>query len=149
MYLLALLRFETPGYLALLAVLPLLVVWSYRSLAGLGPVRRVLAIVARCVVVVVMVLALAGAQRTQRIDDLSVIFLVDRSKSIPPDLQRRAFEYLQQVGAKRAGDDRIGVIAFDGSADVEQLPMAAFAVDTPGAPVDPDQTNLAAAARMA
>ncbi len=149
MNLLALLRFETPGYLALLAVLPLLVVWSYRSLAGLGPVRRVLAIVARCVVVVVMVLALAGAQRTQRIDDLSVIFLVDRSKSIPPDLQRRAFEYLQQVGAKRAGDDRIGVIAFDGSADVEQLPMAAFAVDTPGAPVDPDQTNLAAAARMA
>ena len=33
---LAYVRFETPGYLALLAVVPLLIALSFRSLAGLG-----------------------------------------------------------------------------------------------------------------
>jgi uncharacterized membrane protein/Mg-chelatase subunit ChlD len=149
MELLAFIRFETPGYLALLAVIPLLIALSFRSLGGLGPVRRVFAICARCVVVVLIVLALAGAERTKSIDDLSVIFLVDRSKSIPPDLQRQGLEYLKKTGEQRRLDDRIGVIAFDGVADVEQLPMKAMAVDHLSTPADADRTNLAAAARMA
>ena len=44
---LAWLRFESPGYLALLALIPLLPALSYRSLAGLGVWRRYLAIGAR------------------------------------------------------------------------------------------------------
>lgn len=149
MGLLAYVRFETPGYLALLAVVPLLIALSFRSLAGLGTARRILAIAFRCLVVVVTVAALAGAQRTRRVKDLSVVFLVDRSKSIPADLQRQALEYLKTTSEKRPRDDRIGVIAFDGVADVEQLPMATLAIDQVSEPGEPDQTNLAAAARLA
>jgi uncharacterized membrane protein len=149
MGLLAYIRFETPGYLALLAVVPLLVALSFRSLAGLGPIRRILAIAARCIVVIVIVFALAGAQRTRHIDDLSVVFLVDRSKSIPDALQRQALEYIKRADEKRRSDDRIGIVAFDGVADVQQLPMRALAIDQLSVPAEPDQTNLAAAARMA
>jgi uncharacterized membrane protein len=146
---LAYVRFETPGYLALLATVPVLIALSFRSLAGLGRARRIVAIGFRCLVVVLLVCALAGAQRTRRVKDLTVVFLLDRSKSVPPDLQRQALDYLRHTREKRPLDDRIGVIAFDGVADVEQLPMTALAIDQVSEPGEPDQTNLAAAARLA
>ena len=150
MDLLAALRFEMPGYLALLAVIPLLLVLALRSLAGLGPIRRALAIAIRCIVVLLIVVALAGALRTQRIDDLTVLFLVDRSKSIPPDLQRAELDYITRASKdKPHTDDRVGVIAFDGVADVQQLPMRAGELDQISAPVESDETNIAAALRMA
>jgi len=149
MDLIAWVSFESPGYLVLLAVIPLLLALSYRSLAGLGRVRRALAIAFRCLVVCVMVLALAGAQRTQTIDDLSVMFLIDRSKSVPADLQREAFRCLTRAESGREEDDQIGVIAFDGAADVEQLPDTTLAISGLSAPSDPDQTDLAGATRMA
>ncbi|MCK4343336.1 MAG: hypothetical protein KAY37_16600, partial [Phycisphaerae bacterium] len=149
MNVLAFVRFESPGYLVLLALIPLLVALSYRSLAGLGPFRRVLAIIARCVVVLIMILALAGAQRTQKVDDLSVIFLVDRSKSIPQNLQREAFKYLERAGAKRPADDKIGVIGFCGLSEVNQLPMKTLEIEGVTTPAEPEQTNLAGAIRLA
>jgi uncharacterized membrane protein len=146
---LAYVRFESPGYLALLAAVPLLIALSFRSLAGLGRTRRVAAIALRCLVVLLIVAALAGAQRTRHVKDLTVVYLLDRSKSIPPDLQRQALDYLKRTSEKRPLDDRIGVIAFDGVADVEQLPMSTLAIDQIGQPGEPDQTNIAAAARLA
>lgn len=147
--LLAWLRFETPGYLALLALLPLLVAMSRRSLAALGPGRRAAAIAARCLVVTLMVLALAGAQRARRIRDVTVLFLVDRSRSVPADLQREAFEFVRQAAGGRRAGDRVGVIAFDGAADIEQAPMAALELARLSEAAQPDQTNLAGAARLA
>ena len=146
---LAWLRFESPGYLALLALIPLLPALSYRSLAGLGVWRRYLAIGARCLVVLAMVLALAGAQRTERVNDLSVIFLMDRSKSVPQDLQREAFKYLKHAADSQKPDDRLGVIGFDGVAGIEQRPMRTLEISSITEPGDPDETSLAAAARLA
>ncbi len=147
---LAFLRFEQPGYLALLALLPLLIVLSIRSLSGLGRGRRALAILARCAVVLCMILALAGAQRTKRTDALSVVFLVDRSASIPRDLQAKQFDIIQRGLEKlRPIKDRVGVIGFSGVSAIEQLPMGALAIDRLSDPPLPDQTNLAAALRTA
>ncbi len=143
------LRFEAPGYLALLAVVPLLVALSLRSLAALGRVRRVLAIVLRCAVVSAAVLALAGAQRTLRVDDLTVIFVVDRSRSIPQDLQREAFRFITRAAEARPRDDRLGIVAFDAVADIEQLPQRTLTVETLHEPFNPDQTDIAAAVRLA
>jgi uncharacterized membrane protein len=149
MDLLAWVRFESPGYLALLALIPLLIALSYRSLAGLGPVRRWVAVTFRALVVLVMVLALAGVYRTEEIDDLAVIFLVDRSDSIPVEAQRDALRFMARAAEQRTGDDRIGVIAFDGVADVEQTPMKSLELDTLTPPTRPGETSLARAARLA
>jgi uncharacterized membrane protein/Mg-chelatase subunit ChlD len=146
---LAFFRFELPGFLALLAVLPLLLVFSIRSLAGLGGMRRILAIAMRCAVVLCMVLALAGMQRSRTREAVSVLFLLDRSNSIPREHQQRAFEFIKAAEAGRRPDDRIGVIAFDGRTAVEQLPMGAVAIDKITEPVDPEQTDIAAALRLA
>jgi uncharacterized membrane protein len=147
---LAFMRFETPGYLLLLALLPLLVVFSFRSLAGLGPVRRWIAIGMRCLVVGCMVLALAGARWTQKTDALSVVFAVDRSRSIPRPQQLEEFKFLKNAREEmREEKDRLGVIAFDGTAAVEQLPMNELAIEQISEPLDADQTNLAGAMRMA
>ena len=97
-------RFETPGYLVLLATIPLLILLSFRSMAGLGPIRRVLAIGMRCAVVTAMVLALAGAQWVKTQDDLSVIFVVDRSSSVPRELQRNAFDFASRGEVGDAAD---------------------------------------------
>jgi uncharacterized membrane protein/Mg-chelatase subunit ChlD len=145
-----LLRFETPGYLVLLAVIPLLVALSFRSLAGLGPARRAAAIIARTLVVVCMVLALAGAQSVRRTHDLSVVFVVDRSHSVPRNLQEDSFGFIQDAStALRREHDRIGVVAFNGVSAVEQLPASALGIDRLSDPAVPDQTNIAAALRMA
>ncbi len=149
MYALAFMRFETPGYLVLLALVPLLIALSFRSLAGLGPGRRVVAITVRCLVVLLIVLALAGAQRTETVDDLAVIFLMDRSKSVPQRLQRAAFDYVQRAAADAGNNDLIGVVGFDGVADVEQLPMKVLDIRGLTPPGEPHQTSLAAAVRLA
>lgn len=146
---LAFLRFETPGYLALLALIPLLVALSFRSLSGLGPWRRMLAIVARCGVVALMVLALSGAQRVQTTDALTVIALVDRSDSIPRAKQQQAFEFIQAASKKlRPTKDRLAVIAFNGHAAIEQLPQNALGIERLAEPIDGAQTDLSAALRM-
>jgi uncharacterized membrane protein len=143
-------RFESPTYLVLLAVLPLIVALSLRSLSGLGPVRRWLAIGLRCLVVTTMVFALAGAQRTQTTDSLSVIFLVDRSASIPRDQQASAFQFVtSSKEGLRATKDRMGVVAFDGDSAVEQLPMGGLGITKIGDPVRPENTNIEEALAMA
>lgn len=142
-------RFESPGYLVLLALLPLLAVLSIRSLAGLGPIRRWIAIAMRCLVVATMVLALAGAQWTRETDSQSVVFLVDRSKSIPRAKLAEAFKFLQDAdGGMRHDKDWFGVVAFDGRAAVEQLPRRSFQLDKIPEPIDADETNISAALRM-
>ncbi len=145
-----LLRFDAPGYLALLALLPLLVAFSFRSLAGLGPVRRWVALTARGLVLTLLILALAGAESIRRTTDLAVIFLVDRSNSIPRAQQNETFEFVRSASsAMDAMRDRMGVIAFDGRSGLEQLPMAGLGITRISDPLTPDETNLESSLRMA
>lgn len=142
------LSFEQPAYLFLLVVIPLLIAVSFRSLSGLGSIRRTLAIVIRCAVVALMVLALAGAVVIRTNDFVSVIFLLDRSHSIPRDVQRDGFEFIREAQAGLKPDDSLGVIAFDGVSAVEQMPQGALAIERVTEPVRPDQTNIAGAMRL-
>lgn len=143
-------RFESPGYLVLLAAIPLVIALSMRSLSGLGPLRRWIAIGLRSLVIIAMVLALAGAQRTQTTDALSVIFLLDRSASIPREQLDAAFKFTESSkDGLRPTKDRLGILAFDGDSAVEQLPMGDFGITKLGNPVIPEQTNVQGALAMA
>lgn len=143
------LRFESPGYLALLAVIPLLIALSFRSLSGLGPVRSGLAIFARCAVVALMVMALAGARMVRTSEELTTLFVVDRSSSIPRELQDGTLQYLRAAGESAGLKDRMGIVAFDGTSVVEMLPTGRFNLDRISEAIDPHHTNLAGALRMA
>lgn len=81
--------FGNPGWLILIPLLLPPLVWiSYRSLAGLGPLRRTLAILFRVLVISLIVLALADLQSVRRSDRLTTIFLIDASNSVPREAQK-------------------------------------------------------------
>ena len=91
-----------PWWLILIPLLLPPLVWvSYRSLAGLGPIRRALAILFRTAVITLIVLALAEVQSVRRTDRLTTMFLIDVSNSVPKEQQKAALDYVTEASKKR------------------------------------------------
>src|SRR5690606_21353173 len=88
------LSFDKPVCLVLLALIPIILLLAYRSLAGLGTIRRVLALGLRGMVLALMVFALAEAQWEQTSDKLTVVYLLDQSISIPEEQRRTMAEFV-------------------------------------------------------
>lgn len=148
--------FESPGYLALLGLLPVVWYLGRRSLSGLGRVRRWVVIGLRSAMIVLLALALAEVQWLRTSDQLSVVYLLDQSASIPAVQRQAMFDYVtREVAAHRdAGRrDKAGVILFGRTAAVESPPFESslsWLRTSPPLPlVAPDATNLAAAMKLA
>ncbi|HEV3004751.1 MAG TPA: VWA domain-containing protein, partial [Pirellulales bacterium] len=146
------LGFRSPGYLLLLALLPLLWWFSFRSLAGLGSLRRLFALALRTLVLVAVVLALAEVQWVRTEERLTVIYLLDVSQSIPVARRMAMSDYVNKsISKHREKQDRAGVIAFGREAAIEIPPFDEFVplnerVETP---IDDESTNLAGALKLA
>jgi uncharacterized membrane protein len=141
----------SPWWLVLLPlILPPLILVSFRSLAGLGPLRRLLAIALRSAVVTLIVLALAEVQTVRRSDRLTTMFLVDASQSIPQESQGPALSYVSEASKKRRKDDMAGVIVFGKGPRVETPPapseLTLLGIEST---IDPEYTDLAAAIKLA
>ncbi len=80
-------EFGSPWWLLVLLALPAVIYLSVRSLAGLGPVRRWIAIGLRCVLIALLALALSEIRLRKSNDSLTVMFVVDRSLSIPQEIK--------------------------------------------------------------
>ncbi len=146
------LAFESPAYLLLLALVPLVWWLSFRRLAVLGSIRRIVALGVRSLVLVLIVFALAGAQMVRVSDRLTVLYLLDQSLSIPADQRQAMAEFVNEAIVKhRQGEDRVGVIVFGRDAAIEIPPFndnvqMSSKVESL---LDPEHTNLAAALRLA
>lgn len=149
------LGFDQPKYLALLALLPILWVFSFRSLAGLGRFRRLFAIAFRTAVLTLVVLALAGIQLLKTSEKLTVLYLLDQSESIPPPQRQAMLRYVvQEVGTHRDAKrgDKAGVIVFGREATIEVPPFDDdLSLRSIEGAVDlrTDATNLEAALKLA
>ena len=148
------LSFDSPGWLALLGLLPVLWWLSFRSLAALGNVRRIVAIALRSLVLVLVILALAELQWKRMSDRLTVIYVLDQSLSIPEAIKPVMVDYVRQEIAKhrdKTRGDRAGAIIFGGEPAIEHPP---YDEDLPlvyntETRIDREHTNLAAALRLA
>jgi uncharacterized membrane protein/Mg-chelatase subunit ChlD len=143
--------FQQPVWLWLVLLVPALIVASLRSLAGLDPVRRILAIVARSLLVILIACCLAGIERVRRNDDLTVLFLMDRSYSVQA-MQQYQEEYIHDAAETMRSEDRLGLIDFARNAYLQQPPMRGGYFIKPGRlPVMPDteRTDVASAVRLA
>ena len=135
-----------------LLILPLVLV-SYRSLAGLGPVRRWVAIFFRAAVVVAIILAMAEVQGVRRNDKLATIYVVDTSESIPLEYRSQILQFVSRDSQKR--DDRrgdlAGVVVFGRSPSVESPPAPTEPNITMGieSTIDREYTDLGAAIKLA
>lgn len=146
----AYLRFEAAGYLAALLLVPVALLLARRSLAGLGGARRVCVVSLRGMVLCGLILALASPQWVRHSDNRTAVFVVDRSESVPRELQQEAFQFVQAAAAgMRPNKDRIAVLSFAGSSVVEQLPGDRLRIDRLADMDRPHATDLAAGVRMA
>jgi uncharacterized membrane protein len=118
--------FNSPWYLLLLGLLPVMWWFSFGSLSGLGRWRRLFALAFRTLVVLLIVAALAEMQYQRTSDRLTVIYLLDQSLSIPEARRAAMIRYVNaSIRDQRKGEkgDRAGVIVFGRNAEVEAPPV--------------------------
>ena len=143
--------FESPAWLWLILIVPLLAAATLRSLSGLEPARRVPAILLRSLLIVLVAACLAGVRYVRRSDDLTVIFLMDRSHSVEAHEERQE-NFIREVTDKMPPEDRVGLIDFARQPFLQQLPMqGGFFLPAGRLPQMPnsDRTDIAAAVRLA
>ena len=118
--------FDDPWFLLLLLLIPVLWIFSYHSLSGLGPVRRIVALLLRTAILVLLVLAISRMLHQRTSDKMTVMYLLDQSLSIPESVRSKMLEYVaEEVQEHRNSDrmDRAGVIAFGRDAAIEVPPF--------------------------
>ena len=155
-------HFANPWALLLLLSLVPAVLWARRSMAGLGRARGSVALVLRAAIIILVTLALAQAQWSFTQDDLSVIYALDESYSIPPGDQKRALDYVLSSQERRRSKDAVGMVLFGRTAALERRPEAEPLLKPPGpasrptgetaslqSVISPQRTNIAGALRLA
>jgi uncharacterized membrane protein len=159
-----------PWWLLLLGLIPLIVFLSYRSLAGLGPVRRWIAIALRCSLILFLILALAEVRIRHQNENITALFLVDRSLSIPEEYDPQApadsprvdlrwdriEKFINDAVALRGPQhkyDRAGLILFGRRPRLELPPSNApffnFHFKDAASNIDGNYTDIAAAIKLA
>jgi Mg-chelatase subunit ChlD len=101
--------------LLLLLIPVLLAWWTTRPKGRVAAGLRLLSLV-----LLVAALALPSARLVHSGRDL--VFLVDRSRSMPPQAEARALELIRLAQSEARGGDRVGVVAFGEEAGLERLP---------------------------
>jgi uncharacterized membrane protein/Mg-chelatase subunit ChlD len=143
------LQFEHPLYLTGLAICVPAVWLGLRSMSGLGPFRQRVAIALRVLVLAILVVLLAGPLYAKRFKHLSVVAIVDRSRSVPANLQQEALGYLNTVCKTKPKEDRIGVVYAGETAMIRSLPNTSFSPVGGPTALTGDRTDLEGAVRMA
>jgi uncharacterized membrane protein len=153
--------FDQPWYLLLLLLVPILWIFSFKSLSGLGPYRRLFALGFRTLVFTLLVLALAGVQLLKVSERVTVLYLLDQSESIPKATREAMLQYvMKDVEAHRrtgdlqsASEDKAGVIVFGREATIEHPPFAdsirAVGMLESLYELRTDATNIASALKLA
>jgi uncharacterized membrane protein len=162
------LEFVRPEWLVLLVFVPLVVLMSRRSLSGLGTSRKWTAITLRALGVACLALALAEPRIRRPSEHVTVLFVVDRSFSVPQDLEpdkpateavdrrwehaRKFIEEAVRRHGQQSRHDQAGLILFGKRPRLALPPSAAgkLPVDERMAgPIDGNYTDIAAAIKLA
>ncbi|MCH2141056.1 MAG: VWA domain-containing protein, partial [Phycisphaerales bacterium] len=116
--------FEHPGWLVLLLLLIPVLWWSRRARITLGPIRGVLVPFLRCLLIVVLALALADPNINRQSDQITVAVVLDRSSSILPGELDTAIDWLQQATQSREVDEQLAVVDAARTTVVVMMPDA-------------------------
>ncbi|MCL4210133.1 MAG: VWA domain-containing protein [Phycisphaeraceae bacterium] len=116
-------RFEQPTWLALSAlVLPMYLI-ARTSLGGLSPLKTHVTFAVRAIVVVLLAASLAEPTWMKKGEGLTVVVMMDRSRSVPQYLRDRALDYMKVATTlQRRPEDRLGIITIGKGAAISSLP---------------------------
>lgn len=117
----------SPFMLALLALLFAgLVAWSWwvhrHSITDMSPERKRLALGIRIAILALVVLALAGLRFVRKSDSVSVIFLLDASRSIRDDQKQQELGFVRDAAKSMRKNDTAGVVTFGKDPDQAVIP---------------------------
>ncbi|MBN1311033.1 MAG: VWA domain-containing protein [Anaerolineae bacterium] len=135
--------------LALLGLLMLpYFLWLGRPIGAWARARSRIALLLRALIIILLVLALAGFQVVSASDRLAVVFLIDASDSMPPQVVENARQYAADAIDRMQVDDQAAIVVFGSDALVER-PMSGSRETGPiESKVIPLNTDLAEAIRL-
>lgn len=113
--------FTNPSALLLLLLLPVFAAVGWPHLSYRRRRDRA-SLIIRLMLVTLIVLGLAGIQVQRSADKLAVVFLLDGSDSVSPELQSAAVEYVREAAEAMKDIDQAAVVVFGADALVE-IPM--------------------------
>ncbi len=137
---------DSPQWLALLAVL--LPIWWAAAKKGLSGRQAKLASVVRTLLVVLLTLAAAGLTLKLPAKRLGVVFVLDRSASMPEEARSEALQFVRDAGEHMRDGDRAAVVVVGDGAVVETEPREHLELAAVESVVSPHQTDLAAGLRL-
>src|SRR3954447_23466686 len=141
--------FSHPAYLLLLLLVPVLVHVSRHSLSDMRRGRARFSLGLRAVIFTLLVLGLAGLQLSRPSNKLCVLFVLDRSDSIPAKQREAELRYVNEAVRRMGPNDTAGVLVFGGDAYLEFMPSPKLKVANIASVVSRDYTDLAGALRLA
>lgn len=112
-------------------------------------VRKWVAFSLRVILISLVVLAVAGFEWRKGNDNMNVLYLVDRSLSIPPEQQEAARVYVNSATTTKRPDDKAGVIVFGENAGIELMPGTAMEWASFQAVINQEASHLGDAIRLA
>ncbi len=145
-------QFDRPVWLLFIPLAGAFIWWmGRRSLAGLGPVTRWVALAARIIVVCLIAGAMAEPQWRTQARDVSVTAIIDASESIPATIQKDVDRYIEEatVTGRERTTDRLGVVTIAKDSFVQSLPSDKTDRVERQHIGAVDGTNLAAGVRLA
>lgn len=143
-------QFSEWPWLLLLPPLYLFFWWlSRRTLSDLSPNRLRVALFLRCLLVTLLVLALAGLQWMRKGHQLALMFVVDGSRSITKQDRDEARNYIAEALKSMHKQDQAGLITFAKAPHLQALPTHNMPLPSLEDPGPTDATNIADALREA
>jgi uncharacterized membrane protein/Mg-chelatase subunit ChlD len=149
---LSLMQFDRPGWLLLLVLLIPIVMMSWRGMQKRGARSRVIAAtLIRCVVVLLLAVAIARPVWNRIGDGLTLVVLLDRSQSIPRVLQDQSIETLTEWTNQkhREKGDRLSVISIGENAVIGSMPSELAILEPASNEPKGGATNLASGVQLA
>ena len=143
-----------PWWLVLLLFVPALVLTGYQQLLSLGSTRRWAVIGLRASLFVFLAFALAEMHARKPNENTTVLFVWDRSLSMPPETQERIFKFINDSVLLRGSshmNDQVGVVVFGKQAKLELPPskVADLKFRKVLSQFDHSYTDIAAAIKLA
>jgi hypothetical protein len=140
-------HFAHPGLLWLALPIVGLLVYDLLRRWGDRPVKRVFAAIVRTVGMLALVGALADPRWHRHEDVAHVVFVVDRSASVPDGALQQAIDEVERLRSALPSGVRTGLVLFDSEPELAVLPGAPWQVPSPfrGTPVDGSDIDAAMA----
>ena len=138
-------QFDRPGWLVLLLLIIPVIFFAWSGLTRKGSNGRAIAsTISRCIIVILLSVAIARPVWNKSGNGVSLITILDRSHSIPRQLQDHAVKVLKEWTSpqRRGEDNRLAVISTGRDSVIGSMPDRLTIFEPPSNDPDVDATNL-------